>query len=67
MIQTFAVKRLSRLAAYPIVCECKRRIGCEKEDEHRITAAWQKSKELAGVLCDLKLLVWVKGKVNEFG
>ena len=39
--------------------------GCEEDVKHRITAAWQKWKDLAGVVCDRKMPVWIKGKVYK--
>jgi len=37
--------------------------GCEEDVTHRIAVAWQKWKELAGVVCDLKMPIRLKGKV----
>ena len=39
--------------------------GCEEDVKHRIKAAWQKWKELEGVVCDRKMPVRVKGKVYK--
>jgi len=39
--------------------------GCEEDVKHRIKAAWQKWKELSGVVCDRKMPVAVKGKVYK--
>ena len=39
--------------------------GCEEDVKHRITAAWQKWKDLSGVVCDRKMPVWIKGKVYK--
>jgi len=35
--------------------------GCEEDVKHRIAVAWQKWKELAGVVCDRTMLTRVKG------
>jgi hypothetical protein len=39
--------------------------GCEEDVKHRIKAAWQKWKELSGVVCDKRMPVWIKGKVYK--
>lgn len=37
--------------------------GCEEDVKHRIKAAWQKWRDLSGVVCDKKMPVRIKGKV----
>jgi hypothetical protein len=39
--------------------------GCEEDVKNRIKAAWQKWKDLSGVVCDRKMPVGVKGKVYK--
>ena len=39
--------------------------GCEADVKHRIGAAWQKWKELSGVLCDKRMPSHIKGKVYK--
>jgi len=39
--------------------------GCEEDVKNRIKAAWQKWKELSGVVCDRKMPLGVKGKVYK--
>ena len=35
--------------------------GCEEDVKHRIKTAWQKWKDLSGVVCDKKMAVEIKG------
>ena len=39
--------------------------GCEEDVKHRFTVAWQKWKDLAGVVCDRIMPVWIRGKVYK--
>src|SRR6218665_607365 len=39
--------------------------GCEQDVKNRIKAAWQKWKDLAGVLFDAKMPKYLKGKVYK--
>ena len=39
--------------------------GCEHDVKNRIKAAWQKWKDLTGVLCDAKMPIHLKGKVYK--
>ena len=39
--------------------------GCEQDVKNRIKTAWQKWRDLAGVLCEAKMLKYLNGKVYK--
>src|SRR6218665_878126 len=39
--------------------------GCEQDVKNRIKAAWQRWKDLAGALCDVKMTKYLKGKYTR--
>ena len=39
--------------------------GCEKDVKNRIKTAWQKWRDLTGVICDPKITVALKGKIYK--